>query len=71
MTSLNDRICVCVCVCVCLLVVAYRQFATYGRGWVIKSRPMTNGSQLPTNQLHDINWGARDALYLLHCTLCV
>ena len=22
---------------------------------------MMNGGQLPTNQLHDINWGARDA----------
>ena len=31
-----------------------------GRVWIIISRPVMNGGQLPTNQLHDINWGALD-----------
>ena len=59
---------VCVlCVCVCVLVVA--EFLTiYGKSWVIISSPMINGGQLPTNQLHDINYcGVLD--HASHATL--
>ena len=31
-----------------------------GRGGSSQSRPVMDGGQLPTNQLHDINWGALD-----------
>ena len=49
----------------------YRQFTGYAweRGRSPLSRPMMKG-QLPTNQLHDINWGALDhaslTMHLVH-----
>ena len=48
-------VCVCVFVCVCELVGVASSY----------SRPVMNGGQLPTNQLHDIDWGALDP-----CILC-
>ena len=43
------------------------------RGGPSYSRPVMNGGQLPTNQLHDVNWGALDhascALQLMSCTV--
>ena len=48
-----------------------------GRGWISIKQASDEQSQLPTNQLHDINWGARDhashASQLMSCvtTVCV
>ena len=46
-----------------------------GSGWVIINRPMVNGGQLPTKQLHDINWGSLDhasrAPQLMSCTFVI
>ena len=44
------QVCMYVCMYVCLLV---------------GIRPVMNGGQLPTNQLHDINWGA-STMHLVH-----
>ena len=55
------HVCVQVCVCVCVLVVAqqpkFLQAICRLRegGGSSRSRPVMNGGQLPTNQLHDIN----------------
>ena len=50
---------VCMYVGSCLATSFYRQFAGYGKGVGLhNNRPVINGGQLPTNQLHDINWGA-------------
>ena len=48
------RVCVCVCVCVCVFVCVVVAMLWEGVGQL---RPVNRG-QLPTNELHDINWGA-------------
>ena len=64
------RACVHVCACVharvrvCVFVGSFLATKVFignlpamGRRWIIISRPVMKGGQLPTNQLHDINWG--------------